>query len=198
MALYIQQRFKTHISETTEELNSKLGKYNDSKKELIENVKHCTDDPFDGENLDEIGNDYDALIQTYNRYNTESEDRYNSIVSLVGDIIDTGIDQPQQQIDTRTLFKTLRGKCNAFAEFITEHMNELEEYVLYFNNYVTNKIPDLTERLIACITRSIDVATTEINREHGAIVFANIESLFETGDKDIDEISRLLAELEED
>ena len=195
VALYIQQKFKTHISETTEELNSKLGKYNDSKKELIENVKHCTYDPFHGENLDEIGDDYNALIQTYKRYNTQSEYRYNSIVSLVGDIIDTGIDQPQRQIDTRTLFQTLRGNCIAFAEFITEHMKNLEDDVLYFNNYVTNKIPDLTKRLIACINRSIDVTTTEIVSGHLDIKFDKLVPSFNDGDSVIGEISGLLDEL---
>ena len=200
MALIRQQNFDTRIDETIAELNSKLGEYDKGRKDLTDNVGHCTDDTglTDEINLDEIGDKYEELIETYNRYKTESEDRYNSIVSLVKYIIDTGIDELQQQIDTRALFQTLQGNCIELAEFITEHMDELENDMKDFNGAVTGYLTDLTKRLIACINRSIDIATIKINENMARIDFANLDRSFSDGDGFIDEITPLLAELEAD
>ena len=205
----IQQKFNTRIGETAITLEGKLREYNDNRKELIDNVEHCTDDKTrlsDEINDDKIGDTYQELIKKYFGYKTESEGLYKNDIQIpVRTIIDTGIDQLKQQNDTRKLFQTLRDNCSKFAGFITEHMNELENDVQDFNaavdGYVKNKIPLFKKRLFACINRSIAVATTEIDRERGAVVTNIIDGLFGTGDNDIVKISRLLdelAKLEED
>ena len=79
-------------------------------------------------------------------------------------------------------------------------MDELEDDVQDFNadvnGYLTNTIPLLTKRLIACINRSIAVAEIDVRAQYQAIDFDNLESLFSEGDNDIDEIRELLDKLE--
>jgi len=196
--------FNVRIDRTTDELASKLDEYDKGRKELIDNVKHCTDDKtgLTGNiNDDKIRDKYEELKQKYDGYKQKSEGLYDSsIVNLFGSIINTGIDELPQQDATRTLFQTLRDNCITFA-VITEHMDELEDDVKDFNgavtDYVTNKIPDLTERLIACINRSINDAKIKIDSGRDAIKFDKLNPLSSKGDDVIGKIRELLDELAE-
>ena len=205
-AFNIQQMFDTRISRTTAELDISFGKYNVDRKELIDNVEHCTSDTTglkDNIKRDDIGDKYDELKQKYDGYKKEYQKLYDGIHDKVREInikgIETNIDQLPQQDATRTLFQTLRDNCIAFAGFITEHMKKLEDDAKDFNgavtDYVTNKIPDLTERLIACIRRSIDEAENDVRIQYQAIDFTKLAPSFSEGDSDINEISGLLAKL---
>jgi hypothetical protein len=207
-AFNIQKMFDTRIARTTAVLNSKLVKYNDGRKELIDNVEHCTDDPTGLTNditRDVIGDNYKALIGKYDGYKQEYQYLYDGIRDMVGEIttrgIETNIDKLPQQDATRTLFQTLRDNCIAFATRITQHMNELDKDVQDFDaavtDYVKNKIPVLTNRLIACINRSIDKAENDVRSQYKAIDFANLGPSFSEGDGVIGEIRELLTKLAE-
>ena len=201
--------FDARISRTTAVLGPTIDAYKNSRKELLENIQHCTDDTglTDAINDDNIGTIYNDLQGKYDGYKLEFEGMYkNTIHNFVRTIIDTHIDQlphdqlPQQNA-TRTIFQKLRYNCIAFAGFITEHMQTLEDDVKDFNaavtDYVKNKIPNLTKKLIVCIIRSIDDAKTKIDNGYGAIHSKIIDDHFVTGNRYIVEIPNLLDELDE-
>jgi hypothetical protein len=200
--------FDNHISNTIAELDISFGEYKARRKELIDNVEHCTSDTTglrDEINADKIGDKYGELKQKYDGYKKESVSKCDSIVSLVLEIstkgIETNIDQLSQQKATRTLFQTLRGNCIELAEFITKHMKNLENDMKDFNgavdDYLINTIRVLRKRLIACINRSIDETFDRINQSNIAIDVPALTRSVGNGDGVIDEISGLLAKLEE-
>jgi hypothetical protein len=199
----IKETFKNRIDITTALLGSKVNEYINGRQLLLDNVEHCTDDKsglMKGITDNEIGVNYHELIDKYGRYKTDSESIYKQYIhNPVDNIIDTGIDQLEQQDVTRKLFENLRNACSVFAKWITEHRSgidvEVQDFVGAVDTYVTNKIPVLTTDLIACINRSTNDAENDVRSQYQAINFATPNPLFETGDKDIDEITELLAQL---
>jgi len=136
----INDMFKTRIDRATAVLGSKVNDYNHGRQLLIDNVEHCTDDITGLSkdiNDDKIGDNYHELIEKYGRYKTDSESLYNQYISNpVDTIIDTDIDQLEQQDATRKLFQTLQDSCRGIVGFITQNMSEIDVEVEAFNTLV--------------------------------------------------------------
>jgi hypothetical protein len=202
-AFTIQREFDTRIDKTIAELGPTINEYQNSRKELLENIHYCTNDTTgltDAINDDKIGSMYNNLQGKYSGYKQYSDDLYTGIHNEVIKITDTGIDNVQQQNATRTLFQNIRDNCTAFAEWVKKHLSEIDvevpDFVTGVETYVRSTIPVLTKRLIACINRSINTTDNDVRDQYQAINFATLNPLFETGDEDIGEIEQLLADLE--
>jgi len=153
---------------------------------------------------------YHELIEKYGRYKTDSESLYNQYISNpVDTIIDTDIHQLEQQDATRKLFQTLQDSCRGIVGFITQNMSEIDVEVEAFNTLVdeyVKTIPDLRNRLLACIQRSSNDAGDKVRTDYHAIYPnnlgilppASLDPLVHEGDALIDDIERLLAELDAD
>jgi hypothetical protein len=189
---------------TIAKLGPTINEYQNSRKELIENIQYCTDDitGLTGDiNDNKIGNMYDNLQGKYSGYKQYSDERYRYIHNKVRTINDTGIDDVQQQDATRTLFRDIGDKCTAFAKWVTDRMSEInvevQDFVGAVDTYVGSTIPLLRKRLIACINRSADKESKDFDVEFQKMNFATLQHLFATEGENIRGIKELLAELDE-
>jgi hypothetical protein len=196
----IKDMFDKHIGETNDNLKNKFESYEQSRQKLVDNIQHCTDDTDDPDLLqhienNEIRDNYNYLVAEYERYKNDSSVLYEDITQDVDKIVDTGIDDDKQQQKTKDLFKTIQNKCTTFAKVVTDRMYEIRAEIIDFENSVDTYLPELTDRLIACINRSIDKTLNIHKQIIDAIDVPALTGSHGAGDKLISDIERLLTEL---
>jgi hypothetical protein len=194
--------FDTHIGSSVKILVEKIEEYDEQKNPLVQNILHCINDTpslANSINDNTIDNKYAQLGEKYNTdYTKEIEDLLKNIADECESVENDNIDQLSQQNKIRTIFKEIQQNCTKFAQWVTEHMKEIDVEVAAFNTLVdeyVKTIPDLTEQLIACINRNKAVAENDVRAQYQANYLNNLNTLSGEGDVLIREISGLLDEL---
>lgn len=203
LANMIKGVFDTHIGSSVKILVEKIEEYDNEKNPLVQNIPHCIHDitGLAGSiNDDTIVIEYVQLGKKYNTdYKTEIEDLLKHIYDACDSVEDNNIDQLSQQDKIRKIFKEIQQNCTKFAQWVTEHMKEIEhevnDFVTDVNNYVISTIPALKKRLIACINRNIGETFGRINHANMTIDIQALTASVDKGDALIREISGLLDEL---